>query len=136
MLILTGVELIIILGTALVQMYCIKNLFDNRLVVWLFAYLPIRIPKISITHIIAINITNPQKQSIAKSQLPQPLSQTLPMLFNSKSILISGSKNNFFCFWYIYCFQMLSHCCFKIFNHLTYYLDMCTQLFIFVTCLW
>ena len=35
MLILTGVELFIILGTAVVQIYCIKNLFDNRLVVWL-----------------------------------------------------------------------------------------------------
>lgn len=33
MLILTGVELVIILGTAIVQIYCIKNLFDNRLVV-------------------------------------------------------------------------------------------------------
>lgn len=33
MLILTGVELVVILGTAIVQMYCIKNLFDNRLIV-------------------------------------------------------------------------------------------------------
>jgi len=33
MLILTGVELIIILGTAIVQMYCSQNLFDNRLIV-------------------------------------------------------------------------------------------------------
>ena len=32
-LVLTGVELFIILGTAVVQMYFIKNLFDNRLVV-------------------------------------------------------------------------------------------------------
>jgi hypothetical protein len=29
MLKLTGVELLIILGTAIVQMYCIRNLFDR-----------------------------------------------------------------------------------------------------------
>jgi hypothetical protein len=33
MLILTGIELMVIIGTAIVQMYCIKNLFDNRLIV-------------------------------------------------------------------------------------------------------
>ena len=33
MLSLTGVELLIILGTAVVQMYCIKSLLDNRLIV-------------------------------------------------------------------------------------------------------
>lgn len=33
MLILTGVELFVILGTAVIQMYCIKGLLDNRSVV-------------------------------------------------------------------------------------------------------
>lgn len=33
MLILTGVELIVILGTAIVQMWCIKQLLDNRIIV-------------------------------------------------------------------------------------------------------
>lgn len=34
MLALTGVELFVILATAIVQMYCIKSLLDNRLIVW------------------------------------------------------------------------------------------------------
>ena len=33
MLILTGVELVVILGTAIVQMWCIKQLLDNRIIV-------------------------------------------------------------------------------------------------------
>jgi hypothetical protein len=33
MLILTGLELLVILATAVVQIYCIKSLLDNRLIV-------------------------------------------------------------------------------------------------------
>lgn len=33
MLILTGVEMAVIIGTAIVQIYCLKNLFESRLIV-------------------------------------------------------------------------------------------------------
>ncbi len=31
----TGAELFAIIGTSIVQMYCIKSLIDNELVIWL-----------------------------------------------------------------------------------------------------
>ena len=36
MLKLTGVELVVILATAVVQMYCIKSLLENKQIIWLF----------------------------------------------------------------------------------------------------
>lgn len=39
MLILTGVELVVILGTAIVQMWCIKELLDNRIIVWWYCFM-------------------------------------------------------------------------------------------------
>ncbi len=30
----TGAELLAIIGTSIVQMYCIKSLIDNELIIW------------------------------------------------------------------------------------------------------
>lgn len=43
MLALTGVELFVILVTAVVQMYCIKNLLDNKVIVWYVHFVTFRI---------------------------------------------------------------------------------------------